>query len=77
MKGNLLRLHEAIAVAFLSKANRTASQQDISAEVNASKLYVRKDGNPVHPHQIMQRTFLSKGKYHHLFQFKPDIVILL
>lgn len=78
MNENLLQLHEAIAVVLLSKANRTAPLEDISAEINTRKLYVRKDGNPVPPHQIMQRTFLSNGKYHHLFRFtKPNIVTLI
>ena len=64
-----LFLHEAIAIVLLSKLNRTASIEEISAEINARVLYKRNDEKEVPAYQIMQRTKLSGGQYHHLFQW--------
>ncbi len=72
-----LNLHEAIAVVLLSKENRTASIEEIANAVNIRNLYERKDKEPLPAYQVMQRTKLSKGRYHHLFEFKePNIVKL-
>lgn len=74
---NLLKLHEAIAVVLLSRANRKATTEEIAIEINDRQLYIRKDHELLPSYQVMQRTKLSKGKYHHLFEFiEPDIVRL-
>jgi len=75
--GNILKLHEAIAVVLLKCKDRTASIEFIAKEINKRKLYIRKDQKPLPAYQVMQRTFLSNKKYVHLFQFtKPGIVKL-
>ena len=72
-----LKLHEAIVAVISTKKNRTATTQQIADEINNRELYKRKDGEPVPAYQIMQRTKLSNGQYHHLFEFiEPDIVKL-
>ncbi|RYZ28191.1 MAG: hypothetical protein EOO10_10325 [Chitinophagaceae bacterium] len=74
---NLLKLHEAIAVVLLSKKNRTASFDEIANEINQRKLYLRKDGDDVPAYQIRQRSLLSNGRYHHLFEvFGKDFLRL-
>lgn len=65
---SLLKLHEAIAVVLLSKENRTASFSEIAEEIENRRLYFRKDGESAPDYQIMMRTKLAKGKYHHLFE---------
>lgn len=74
---NLLKLHEAIAVVLLSKENRTASIQQIADEINNRKLYIRRDNTILPPYQVMQRTKLSSGKYHHLFEYLNDDMVML
>lgn len=75
---NLLTLHEAIAVVLLSKQSRTSDVETIADEINSRGLYVRKDNQPLPGYQVMQRTKLSKGRYHHLFKFiEPDKVRLI
>ena len=74
---NLLKLHEAIAVILLNKVNRTASEQEIADEINKRKLYTRKDGKPLPAYQVMQRTKLAKGQYHHLFNYQTPEKISL
>lgn len=64
-----LLLHEAIAIILLSKKDRTASIEEIASEINKRQLYNKSDGKEVPAHQIMQRTKLSKGRYHHLFEW--------
>ena len=72
-----LLLHEAIAIILLSKENRIASIEEIAIKINERNLYQRKDGKKVSPFQIMQRTKLSSGQYHHLFEwFEPNMVRL-
>ncbi|MEE4197351.1 MAG: hypothetical protein V2I54_06875 [Bacteroidales bacterium] len=73
----MLKLHEAIAVVLLNKPNRTASEQEIADEINKRNLYQRRDGNPVPAYQIMQRTKLAKGLYHHLFDYQSKDRIVL
>lgn len=73
----MLKLHEAIAVVLLNKPNRTASEQEIADEINYRNLYQRKDEQPVPAYQIMQRTKLAKGQYHHLFDYQSTEKILL
>ena len=77
MKGPKLHLHEAIAVVLLSKANRTASFDEIAFEINARKLYTRNDMKPLPPYQVKMRVKLSGGRYSNLFHSTiPDIVTL-
>jgi len=72
-----LKLHEAIAVVLLGKENRTASIEEIANEINERELYERKDNEPLPAYQVMQRTKLSDGRYHHLFEYiEPNIVRL-
>ncbi len=72
-----LYLHEAIAIILLSKEDRTASIEEIAMKINIRELYQRKDKIDEPAYQIMQRTKLSKGQYHHLFEWiNPDKVRL-
>ena len=74
---NILRLHEAIAVVLINKPGRAASEQEIADEINQRKLYNRKDGQPLPAYQVMQRTKLSNGQYHHLFEYVSSDQIVL
>ncbi len=74
---NLLKLHEAIAVVLLSKPGRAASEQEIADEINARKLYIRKDGKKLPTYQVMHRTKLAGGQYHHLFDYQSSSRIVL
>ena len=67
--GNILKLHEAIAVVLLSCKEREATVEFIADEINKRKLYIRKDLKPLPAYQVMQRTKLSKGHYSYLFKF--------
>ena len=74
---NTLTLHEAIVQVLSKMPNRTGTTKEIVDQINKAKLYLRKDKTPVPPYQIMMRTKLGKGRYHHLFEFiDPDIVKL-
>lgn len=66
--GCSLKLHEAIVVVLISQPQRTAEFEKIANEINKRSLYSRKDGLDVPAYQILQRTTLSKGQYHHLFE---------
>ena len=74
---NILKLHEAIAVVLLNRIDRTASEQEIADEINKRKLYIRKDGKPLPGYQVMQRTKLANGQYHHLFDYQSSEKITL
>lgn len=72
-----LTLHEAIIEVLKNKPNQQANISEIAKEINDRKLYNRKDGNPLPEYQVMMRTKLAKGKYHHLFEYiEPDSVKL-
>lgn len=72
-----LLLHEAIAVVLLSKDKRTATIEEVAMDINQRQLYSRKDGGALPAYQVMQRTKLSKGRYHHLFEWiEPNTVRL-
>jgi hypothetical protein len=73
----LLKLHEAIAVVLLSKKNRTATFEEIASEINNRQLYTRKDGTPLPAYQVKQRSTLSNGQYHHMFEQMGDTSIRL
>lgn len=71
------KLHEAIALILAEYENRTASIQEIADQINKRSLYKRKDSAPVPAYQVMQRTKLSNGTYHHLFEYiEPNMVRL-
>lgn len=72
-----LTLHEAIVVVLKNKPEQTANISEIAEEINNRKLYSRKNGKPLPAYQVMMRTKLAKGKYHHLFEYiEPDMVKL-
>ncbi len=72
-----LTLHEAIIRVLKSQSNKTATTEFIANEINMQKLYTKKDKSLVQKGQIRLRTKLSKGQYHHLFDFiEPNIVKL-
>lgn len=63
---------------LLSKENRTASFNEVASEINQRKLYLRKDGKDVPAYQIRQRSLLSNGRYHHLFEvLEKDLLRLI
>jgi hypothetical protein len=65
---NLLSLHEAIAVALLSKSNREATFEEIASFIETRNLFPeRKAGTPLST-QIMLRSTKSNGAYEHLFE---------
>ena len=73
----LLYLHEAIAVVLLGCENKTSTTIHLANEINRRGLYIRKDKKALPAYQVMQRTKLSNGRYHHLFLFiSPNIVSL-
>ncbi len=72
-----ITLHGAISKVLETRPDRTATIHEIAAEINAKKLYKRKDLAPLPAYQVMQRTKLSNGRYHHLFEYiEPDKVRL-
>jgi hypothetical protein len=72
-----LTLHEAIAVVLIGRKGRLASFEYIAKEINKRSLYKRKDSLPVPDYQIMQRTTLSSGQYHHFFEKIDNATIRL
>ena len=75
--GNIIKLHEAMAIILLHKENRTASFEEIANEINKRGLYTRKDGNELPDYQVKMRATLANKQYHHLFEFiEPDKIVL-
>lgn len=72
-----LKLHEAIAVVLLSKDGRMAHIEELANTINSRKLYQRKDGNLLPAYQVMQRTKLANGQYHHLFEYLEGDMVRL
>lgn len=73
-----LKLHEAIAAVLSTRPNKTATTQEIADEINARKIYLRKDGTPLPAYQVKMRTMLSNGNYAHIFKYsEPDVVSLI
>jgi hypothetical protein len=65
---NLLKLHEAMAVAVLNHPKRTLSFEAIVGFIEKKGSFpIRKD-NITLAEQIRLRVFLSSGKYAHLFE---------
>jgi hypothetical protein len=65
---NLLSLHEAIAVALLSKSNREATFQEIVLFIEKRNFFPERKGNIPLSTQIMLRATKSRGAYKHLFE---------
>lgn len=61
-----MTLHEAIAVVLRDEENQWMHVRDIANEVNARRLYQKKDGSLVEPNQIHART------KNYLQQFEKD-----
>jgi len=71
--GESLPLHEAMRIVLLEKESRTATTQEISAEIERRGLYACTDGHAARARQINARA----RRYHALFEFiKPGIVRL-
>jgi hypothetical protein len=65
---NLLTLHEAIALALLSKENRTSSFDEVAKFIDERNLFpIRKAGITLSK-QVMLRSVQSKGRYAYLFE---------
>ena len=72
-----MTLHNAIITVLTNKPNKTATIEEIAEDINVKQLYKRRDKQPLPSYQVMMRTKLSKGKYHHLFTWiEPDKVQL-
>lgn len=65
---NLISLHEAIAIALVSKPNRTASFEEIATFIEERNLCPIREGNIPLSTQVMLRSTKSKGAHHHLFE---------
>jgi len=71
--GEALPLHEAMRIVLLGRKTRTATTQEISAEIERRNLYARKDGDTAKAQQINARA----RQYRALFKFdKPGVVRL-
>jgi hypothetical protein len=65
---NLLKLHEAIALALLDKPNREATFEEIALFIETRNLFPeRKKGIPLAT-QVMLRSTKSSGNYSYLFE---------
>lgn len=74
---NLLRLHEAIAVALLKMPDRTASFDELADAIDERGLYPNREGNISLAEQIRLRTTLKSSGYLHLFEKVGDKTIRL
>ncbi|TSJ44560.1 hypothetical protein FO440_10405 [Mucilaginibacter corticis] len=74
---NLLKLHEAIVLALISKENRTASFEEIEKFITDRNLFPERKGNITLAKQVMLRSTKSKGRYLHLFEPVSDNLIRL
>ena len=74
---NLLRLHEAIAIALLKMPNRTATFDEIAEVITNRKLYPEREGNIPLQEQIRLRTTLKSSSYLHLFEQVGEATIRL
>jgi len=74
---NLLRLHEAIAIALLKMPNRTATFDEIAEVIINRKLYPEREGNISLQEQIRLRTTLKSSSYLHLFEQVGEATIRL
>ena len=65
---NLLTLHEAIALALLSKKDRTATFAEIAAFIENRDLYAERKGGILLSEQVMLRSTKSSKRYSYLFE---------
>lgn len=65
---NLLRLHEAIALALLSKKSRIATFDEIASFTEKRGLFLERKRGISLSKQVMLRTTKSKQRYSHLFK---------
>lgn len=65
---NLLKLHEAIAVALLSDKKRTLTFGQIAEFITARNLFPERKGNVSLEIQVMLRATKSNGRYLYLFE---------
>ena len=65
---NLLSLHEAIIIALINKANRSASFEEVADFIEQRRLYPERKGNVPLSAQVMLRSTKANGAYHHLFE---------
>ena len=68
LRKNLLALHEAIAVALISKPDRKASFTEIANFIESRSLYPIREGNIPLSTQVMLRSTKAQGAYAHLFK---------
>jgi len=74
---NLLKLHEAIAIALLNEHSRSSTFEDIAEFIENRNLYPIRKGNILLSKQVMLRATKSNGQYHHLFEKIDDNKIRL
>lgn len=65
---NLVTLHEAIALALLSKKSRTATFDEVAAFIEKRCLYPERKGNIPLEVQVMLRATKSRKRYSQLFE---------
>lgn len=74
---NLLKLHEAVAVVFLGKDDKTLTLEEIAQEIEQRNLFPERKGGITLARQIKLRTSISSSRYKHLFSFsKPNVLTL-
>jgi len=65
---NLLKLHEAIAIALLSKESRSSTFDEIAKFITDRNLFPIRKGNISLSKQIMLRSTKSSQRYSHWFE---------
>jgi len=65
---NLLTLHEAIALALVSRKDRTATFAEIAGFIEKRGLYIERKGNISLSEQVMLRSTKSSKRYSYLFE---------
>ena len=65
---NLLTLHEAIAIALISKKSRSTSFEEIADFIEKRNLFPNRKGGITLAEQVMLRSTKSRGRYSHLFE---------
>lgn len=65
---NLLKLHEAIALALLSKESRSSTFDQNAEFIENRNLFPERKGNITLSKQIMLRSTKSSQRYSHLFE---------
>ncbi|TWJ02209.1 hypothetical protein JN11_01180 [Mucilaginibacter frigoritolerans] len=65
---NLLKLHEAIALALLNKESRTCTYDEIANFIEKRGLFSVRKGNITLSKQVMLRSTKSNQRYSHWFE---------